>query len=842
MTFPTQTLAFNNFAQNQVAYNRISVSSGTTEFTVPDGVYSISGVVIGGGGGGNGSDGTGTQQSNGGGGGALSWATFSVRPGDILKLDIGNIGPRGNASDGAGGNGFEGGNSGIFLAERNGVDYRSSPIEIVFAEGGDGGLKDSIGGTGGQPNTVTSTVPEITIYKSGGGPGGTGGLINAGTTIGAGGGGAGGYAGIGGNGGGETTGPTAAAPGSGGGGGGGYRTSNLGYGGGGAGSFGFDFGTQGAAGVNDSSGGTGGSFFEDPGLGIRAEKVGETISVTGPGITTIAIPDGAQEGDFLLLLSGSDKDSGLTLMPVPVGFTTFNQSDDGEYYTNYTNYLAGTGTEIIAQNTPALYRNRDLNFANSYQYIDDITDFPIIGGKRCVTGLTNFPAIHNLICLRYIPRPAQINWVATSGDPSINNPSATSMPDPPSVSGISSGSLVVALGYLANTVLNPSGNIAPAGYTAVPDVADNLQAAPQTTSCVAAYKQITTSGNENPGAFLTGTASHARAYTLELQSNGSTIQFVGYGTVTQGDTNFNLTTELRNASGNIFPTNQMQTNDLIVVATSKDNPSNPSIPELPAGTDMTSFTVANSVGGATETSFGFEGDIRQTTGTTPGLSYGIWYNRYNGNNLIVNIDGTTGAAPAASLVMVFRNVDTVGSPFQQTPTFLDTNDIGVGVAGAPDPPQQSMTSGNMSLIVGMIDDQKVSLVDTIDPPIDAVDSEPYTMLSQASYGTQNNGIIIMSALREDSNETTSPSSFIANGSNVWLAQTIVIGGPGSQTGGTSTSAGQYGGGGGGRAQNSNGLGMSGAAGAVRLIWGGNRGYPYRDGNTGNVLTVIDFTP
>jgi len=195
MTFPTQTLAFNNFAQNQVAYNRILVSSGTTEFTVPSGVFQMSGVVIGGGGGGNGSDGTGTQQSNGGGGGALSWATFSVRPGDILKLDIGNIGTRGNASDGAGGNGSEGGNSGIFLVERDGIDYRTSPIEIVFAEGGDGGLKDSIGGTGGQPNTVTSTIPEITIYKSGGGAGGTGGFVLAGTERGAGGAGCGGYAG-----------------------------------------------------------------------------------------------------------------------------------------------------------------------------------------------------------------------------------------------------------------------------------------------------------------------------------------------------------------------------------------------------------------------------------------------------------------------------------------------------------------------------------------------------------------------------------------------------------------------------------------------------------------------
>jgi len=855
MTFPTQLLGFTNQATDQIAYSRITLGAGTTEFTVPDGVFQISGVVIGGGGGGNGSDGTGINTSNGGSGGALCWGTFSVMPGDVLKLDIAAGGVGGNPADAAGGNGFEGGNSGIFLVERNGNDYRSAPIEILFAEGGDGGVRTSPGGAGGQGLATNTVTPEeITIYDSDTGTGGRGGFVPSGAAVGGGGGGCGGYTGNGGNGGNNNLEPTDSATGSGGGGGGGSQGNGLGFGGGGSGSFGFDEGTQGDAGINDTSGGTGGSFFEDPGLGIRAQKVGETIAVTGPGITTIAIPPGTQDDDFLLLLSGADKDSGLPInqpFPVPVGFTTFNQSQNGEYYINYDEYIKGPGvgiTEAIASNTPIIYQNRDLNFANSYQYVEDITSFvedPPGSGQRCISGLTNSPAIHNLISLRFIPNPAQINWVATSGDPSINStPTATSMPDPPSISGISSGSIAIALGYLANTTINPSGNIAPTGYTAVPDVADNSQAAPQTTSCIAAYKQITSTGTENPGEFLTGTASHARAYTLELESNGSTIQFVGYGTVTQGDSNFNIGTELRDASGNIFPTNQMQTNDLIVVATSKDNPSNPRIPELPSGTDMTSFTVANSVGGATETSFGREGDIRQIanpTDVTPGLAYGIWYSRYSGSDNIVDIDNTTGTAPAASLVMVFRNVDTVGSPFQQTPTFLDTNDIGAGIAGAPNPPQQNMTSGNMSLIIGMIDDQKVSLVDVITAPTDQVDSIDYTMLSQASYGEQNNGLIIMSAIREDCKDTTNPSSFVANGSNIWSSQTIVIGGPGSQTGGTSTSAGQYGGGGGGRSQNSNGRGMNGADGAVRLIWGSSRLYPFRGGNTGN-FTLIDFVP
>lgn len=885
MTFPTHLLGFTNQATNQIAYSRVSLGAASTEFTVPDGVYQISGVVIGGGGGGNGSDGTGNNNSNGGSGGALCWGTFSVLPGDVLKLDIAQGGARGNALDGTAGSGFEGGNTAIFLVERGGTDYRPSPIEILFAEGGDGGIRGPAGAAGGQGLASNSTTPEIIIFDSGAYQGGSGGYVPDVNDFGAGGGGAAGYAGNGGNGGNQTSQPTDAATGSGGGGGGGSREDGLGFGGGGAGSFGFDAGTQGDAGVNEQggtpgSGGTGGSFFEDPGLSIRAEKVGETIAVTGsgaiippipaipgPGITTIAIPPGTQDDDFLLLLSASDRDSGLpanTPFPVPVGFTTFNQSTNGEYYVSFADFKiaqsGGTGftTEAIANNIAdggrPQYQNRDLNFANSYQFVDDITSFvedPPGSGQRCVSGLTSIPAIHNLISLRFVPRgdggTAQVNWVAASGDPSWNNPPASSMPDPPAISGISSGSIAVTLGYLANTILNPSGNIAPSGYTAIPDVADDFNEAPETTSCVAAYKLITSTGTETPGKFRTGTASHSRGYTLELNSDGgaSPIQFVGYGTVTEGDSNFNLNTELRDTSGNVYGTNQMQNDDLVIVATSGDSPGNdPDIPQFNGG-DMTSFITANSVGGATEDSFGVSGDIRQTTGTTPGMRYGIWYERYDGSDATIsNIDNTGGAAPSANLVLVFRNVDTAGSPFRQTPEFLDTNDVtnanGIaGIAEAPQGPAQSMNSGSMSLIIGMIDDQKVSLVDVITAPIDSVDSQSYTMLSQASYGEQGDGVIIMSAIREDCQGTTNPSSFVANGSNIWASQTIVIGGPGSQTGGSDSAAGQYGGGGGGRSRNSNGQGMSGADGAVRLIWGASRLYPFRDGNTGN-FTVIDF--
>lgn len=851
MTFPAQLLSFITSQQSQtVVFNRFNtnpgVSFGTTSFTVPDGVTTMSAVCIGAGGGGSGSEND-ERGSAGGGGGGLSWAVFSVRPGDVFDIQVGYGGAAGAAS--LTGNGGNGSTSSIVLASRLGV---GGVDELVMqATGGSGGQRAAtdtgtgIAGGGGS-GSVNISNPYNTVFLTGGGTGGSGGFSN---NIGCGGGGAAGYSGNGGNGGDAANAPQAAAGNSGGGGGGG-NSSTLGYGGGGTGGYGFSGTGQGAAGINGSAGGGGGSYFNDPGLGLVALKVGEEIAVTGPGITTIAVPAGTEPGDFLLLLSASDKDSGLTSMPVPpkkatanaVGFTTFNKTEDGVYYRTSQDYKSGggIGTEGIAANLTggnAQYQQRDLNFANSFLYAPSNFDdeFTLINGSYCVTGLTNFPAIHNLISLRYIPNPANIQWAASSGDPSWNSPSASPMPNPPPVSGVAAGSLSIALGYLANTVLNPTGQVAPTGYSLI-GVSSSRNAPPASSSVMAAYRHDNGRNVDvDPPPFLTGTASHSRAYTIQINRTnaGTPIQFVGYAVTSSGQnpngtpTSLNLNTLIQ--SGGI---GGLANGDLVILATVSDDPNGGNPPEDDGGgITLPSFDGAN----MTVLQSGSEPDNRQTTGVSPGMAYGVYYDSsYGGGSTnITNLfPGTTGA-PSSHIAMVFRGA-TMTTNFAAYDSNIDR------IVKAPDPPNlrtldTAASVNNTIVTIGMTDDVKVANVVDITPPANG-----YDLLASQSYGTQNNGVIIMTGIKFGLvNATEDPDPFVGNGANIWASQTIVIGGPGSDTGGVQGAGGQYGGGGGSRDEDVSGIGGEGAGGAVRLIWGTARQYP--SANQGNA-PVIDWTP
>jgi hypothetical protein len=593
-----------------------------------------------------------------------------------------------------------------------------------------------------------------------------------------------------------------------------------------------------------------------------ALKVGEEVAVSGPGITTIAVPDGTQSGDFLLLLSASDKDSGLTSMPVPpkkvtanaVGFTTFNKSDSGAYYTTNQNYATGggIGTEAIAANLTAngatangQYQQRDLNFANSFLYTpSDFNDeFSIVGGKYCVTGLTTYPAIHNLISLRYIPgsnaNPASIQWAATSGDPSWNATNggitASSMPDPPAVTGVAAGSLSIALGYLANTVLNPQNQVAPTGYNLI-GVSSSRNAPPESSSIMAAYKHNNSRNSLiEPDPFLTGTASHSRAYTIQLNrtNSGTAIQFVGYAVTSSGElpNGTPTTLSLSNLVQGTGIGGAIQSTDLVIVATVSDNPNGGNAPGLPTF-DGGNMTLLQS---------GSEPDSRQTTGDTPGMAYGVWYDpSYGGGSTNITglyAGGTT--SPSSHIAMVFRGA-TIQTGTGSTVNFAAYDSNTDLIVKAPSPPDlttlnTAASDNNTIVTIGMTDDVKVANVIDINPPANG-----YDLLAAQSYGQQNNGVIIMTGIKFGLvNATEDPDPFDGNGANIWAAQTIVIGGPGSDTGGVQGAGGQYGGGGGSRDENSSGIGGEGAAGAVRLIWGTARQYP--SANQGNA-PVVDWTP
>ena len=226
---------------------QVFTTPGTSTFIVPEGVFSISAVLVGGGGGARGtsSAGDGTAGGGGGGGGLRFIKSLFVTPGEALTVTVG-----------AGGKGADGNN--------DGQPGGTSKIErdqntLILAEGGQGG--STTGGLGGAGSDLTQNI--------GGGNGGQGGQgrNNGG---GGGGAGAGGYSGNGGNGGSGNTDGTPGTSGSGGGGAGGSGGRDASGSGGGVGILGEgpsgDYRTP-EQGGQGGSGGTNGRSSQNNGTG-----------------------------------------------------------------------------------------------------------------------------------------------------------------------------------------------------------------------------------------------------------------------------------------------------------------------------------------------------------------------------------------------------------------------------------------------------------------------------------------------------------------------------------------------------------------------------------------------
>ena len=226
---------------------------GTSSWTAPDEVTSVSVVAVGGGGGGYG--------DQGGGGGGLGWKNnIPVVPGQSYTVVVGNFGNRSAYAD---------------------CDAEDSYfISPTLVKGGGG-----IGG--GSSTNATYPVPSAGDGTGGdyvGDGGGTGGQGGGGTgTGGGGGGGAGGYSGDGGDGGQPGADGQNGSGGSGAGGGGGgtqgFPNYAIGGSGGGVGLLGEGAsGTGGTFTLGASTGGTGGSGGND---GQNGESVGNCAISTG---------------------------------------------------------------------------------------------------------------------------------------------------------------------------------------------------------------------------------------------------------------------------------------------------------------------------------------------------------------------------------------------------------------------------------------------------------------------------------------------------------------------------------------------------------------------------------
>lgn len=892
MTFPAQLISYFSKPQYQVSYNRSNVSSGTTDFVVPDGVFSLSAVVIAGGGGGaGGGNPGGNSSSRGGGGGGLTWGVFSVQPGDVLTANIGAGGAGGTNNN----NGLNGDNSSLVLKSRNGTPIGET---ILLATGGQGGTKANTFGSGGLGG-IAAQDPffpvNFQMYYRGGGSGGEGGPALNPNNIGPGGGGAGGYNGNGGNGGGieggDVLNPTAAIPNSGGGGGGGYATDSLGYGGGGVGAFGFDGTTAGIAGVNNAAGGGGGSFFNDPGAVINAEFVGSASTdqsfISFSDVKLAGSPSVIGGGDFLLLLSATDTTSGPNQIPVPnasnfppVGFTTIVVSTNSEYLvssSSTTNFqtVPYYQDDPDAPSTPT----RDLNFTTSYAYVPP-------GGltSGTLTGLET-SCIHNLLVLRYIPNPADFFWANTSGDPGINDTaggSPSQMPDPPPISGIPPGSVRIISGFLANNILNPGDDISGANSNFLTSSSGGKGGQVGQGIGVAGQYTVSAGGSfgspplpivstnrgvgatVKPDKFLTGTAAHSRAYTIELYRTNELNPITLVGTAKTADyftdpTDPATFVPATSQANRLRTPSNTQTGDLIVLVAAIDNPGND-----PAG--ATNQFPTYGVGGPAFTVFddGNPGIVEEPGGNADrfngasldprgdgGLAYFVAHYTVPGTpgtpvgSVVIDLNFSTGATfPNAVMISVFRNA-TVPDPLNYNiwdnrtvdpldpivtlanPLNSGANDIGYG---APDPGPIGITSDNSAVIsFALVDNTTISNVTSIEPPAG------YIGLDERSYGVPDDGVIVMSAYKSGiTSSVEDPGRFIGNGGNIWAAQHLVIGGPGGQTTGTNLAPGIWGGGGAGANIGGSNNGMAGASGAVRIIWGNGRSYPFTSSGTGNV--------
>lgn len=168
---------------------------GTTVWTVPYGVASVSVTVTGSGG--NLADATWQNLAASGGLGAMISADLAVRPGQEYSLAVGGLGQVGYTPGGDGGEAGSCGKYGSVGGASSALSAAGDPYPLIVAGGGGGAGGahwDDVGGVGGDADVNNAGAGESHAGKPGDNRHGSmGGLGNSSTTCGGGGGGGGGY-------------------------------------------------------------------------------------------------------------------------------------------------------------------------------------------------------------------------------------------------------------------------------------------------------------------------------------------------------------------------------------------------------------------------------------------------------------------------------------------------------------------------------------------------------------------------------------------------------------------------------------------------------------------------
>jgi hypothetical protein len=487
---------------------------GTYSWTAPAGVTSVSVVCVGAGGG----PAVNTSGASGAGGGGLGWKNnIAVTPGNSYTVVVGAGGTRVTSG----------------TAPAGGDSYFIDVLTVA-GFGGAGGIAAGNGNPAGGG-----------FVGDGGGNGGSGGSRSGSSTAAGGGGGAGGYSGNGGAGGNATLAAgTLAGSGSGGGGGGGGRGGSADSAGSGGGVGIYGEGSSGSGGANSGNDGAGGFGGSDGGNASQAstsepDDVYGTTNLSRPGLfggggcgadnTTAEQASGA--GGAVRIIWGTnrafpdsftgDNDDGVALGNKKNSgiwdLSSSYQSLFDAYYESLFVSFVGTATSSTNSSTinlPSGLQEDDIVFIASFSdgssvnlptgYTNGQTgttntvgyrwSYKIMGATPDSTaaGLTSrSDTVHIAFALRGV---SSVIFDATT--PSITT-NTSGMPNPPSITTVTTFAKVIKLGFLDDDIVTNVG--APTGFDMI--ISATAGSAGAGGTIMAAFKTQDSPGSTGTGAF-----------------------------------------------------------------------------------------------------------------------------------------------------------------------------------------------------------------------------------------------------------------------------------------------------------------------------------------------------
>jgi hypothetical protein len=402
-----------------------------------------------------------------------------------------------------------------------------------------------------------------------------------------------------------------------------------------------------------------------------------SLSSTG---TTIDITDlSLQEGDMVMVLSGSDG----TTQNLPTGYTNGQNGSSGVTYRWSYKFMGATPDTTVAG-----LSSTSVHIAMAFRNVDTTNPLNVASPTRA----TN-----------------------TAG-----------MPNPPSITTVSDGCMIVAMGFLDDDVV-ASSVTAPTGFTLA--LAAEYGSAGNGATIMGAYLLQTTAGTENAGAF-----------------GGS------------GDDAWVATKAALNPIGGAAPTTTTTTTLPPAIIFVNSSQSTATSITLPSGLQENDIVVICSMSDGTSQNLP-SGYTNGQNGTVNSVNYRWSYKRMGATP-----DSTATGLSSSSIhiAIVFRNVNTstildVASPSAATATSGMPNSLSI----------TTVTDGAMVVSIGFLDDDVVA--SSVTAP------SGFTLARAAQYGSSGSGGTVMAAYRLKSPAgAEDPGAFGGSGTDSWVASTLAF--------------------------------------------------------------------